>query len=143
MKLPTFFEKAIDKLAAERDGLSAFVEAHKALISPVRRLPLDIIQEIFVACIPIHRNCVMSASEPPILLGRICSSWRAISLSTPRLWARLHIAEPPLTFGPAAELHDKKAAQRLEITEMWLGRSGQCPLSISLQVCHDYDSPAG
>ncbi|KAF8213696.1 hypothetical protein K438DRAFT_1105548 [Mycena galopus ATCC 62051] len=30
-----------------------------------------------------HRNCVSSASEAPILLGRICSSWRAISLSTP------------------------------------------------------------
>ncbi|KAJ6594704.1 hypothetical protein B0H19DRAFT_899198, partial [Mycena capillaripes] len=79
-------QKAIDKLAAERDDLGAFVEAHKALSSPVRRLPLDIIQEIFVACIPTHRNCVMSASEAPVLLGRICSSWRAISLSTPRLW---------------------------------------------------------
>ncbi|KAJ6594630.1 hypothetical protein B0H19DRAFT_921280, partial [Mycena capillaripes] len=79
-------QKTIDKLSAERDGLGAFVEAHQALISPVRRLPLDIIQEIFVACIPTHRNCVMSASEAPVLLGRICSSWRAISLSTPRLW---------------------------------------------------------
>ncbi|KAJ7785454.1 hypothetical protein B0H14DRAFT_2286260, partial [Mycena olivaceomarginata] len=59
---------------------------HKALISPARRLPLDIVQEIFVACLPTHRNCVMSASEAPVLLGRICSSWRAISLTTPRLW---------------------------------------------------------
>ncbi|KAJ7683084.1 hypothetical protein B0H17DRAFT_1074566, partial [Mycena rosella] len=41
--------------------------------------------------IPLHRNCVMSAVEAPILLGRICSSWRAISHATPRLWARLHI----------------------------------------------------
>ncbi|KAJ6594657.1 hypothetical protein B0H19DRAFT_912125, partial [Mycena capillaripes] len=87
-------QKAINKLAAERDGLGTFVESHKALISPVRRLPLDIIQEIFVACIPTHRNCVMSASEAPVLLGRICSSWRAISLSTPRIWARIHIVEP-------------------------------------------------
>ncbi|KAF8213683.1 hypothetical protein K438DRAFT_1550126, partial [Mycena galopus ATCC 62051] len=83
-------QKAIDKLAEERDGLGAYVGAHKALISPVRRLPLDIIQEIFIACLPTHRNCVMSASEAPILLGRICSSWRALSLSTPRLWASLH-----------------------------------------------------
>ncbi|KAJ6581782.1 hypothetical protein B0H19DRAFT_884580, partial [Mycena capillaripes] len=79
-------QKAIRKLAEERDGLDAFVAAHQALISPVRRLPLDIIQDIFIACIPTHRNCVMSASEAPVLLGRICSSWRAISLSTPRIW---------------------------------------------------------
>ncbi|KAJ6562564.1 hypothetical protein B0H19DRAFT_892918, partial [Mycena capillaripes] len=79
-------QKAIDRLAAERNVLGAFVEGHKAVISPVRRLPLDIIQEIFVACIPTHRNCVMSTAEAPVLLGRICSSWRVISLSTPRLW---------------------------------------------------------
>ncbi|KAJ7815502.1 hypothetical protein B0H14DRAFT_1407873 [Mycena olivaceomarginata] len=123
-------QKAIDKLAEERDGLGAYVEAHKALISPVRRLPLDIIQEIFEACLPTHRNCVMSASEAPILLGRICSSWRAISLATPRLWARLHVVEPRSYSNPS---FDQQVAQHLETTKMWLGRSGQCPLSISLQ----------
>ncbi|KAJ6538789.1 hypothetical protein DFH09DRAFT_1176245 [Mycena vulgaris] len=41
-------QKAIDKLKEERDALIAYVEAHKALISPVRRLPLDVIQEIFL-----------------------------------------------------------------------------------------------
>ncbi|KAJ7140918.1 hypothetical protein C8R44DRAFT_603871, partial [Mycena epipterygia] len=76
-------QKVIDKLAEERASLGAYGEAHKALISPVRRLPLDVIQEIFVACIPTHRNCVMSAREAPVLLGHICSSWRETSLSTP------------------------------------------------------------
>ncbi|KAF7338679.1 hypothetical protein MVEN_02094500 [Mycena venus] len=75
----------------------------------------------------------MSASEAPVLLGRICSSWRAISLSTPCLWAKVHIVEPsppPYMFPDA--LFDQKVTQRLETTKMWLGRSGQCPLSISL-----------
>ncbi|KAJ7252136.1 hypothetical protein B0H12DRAFT_964446, partial [Mycena haematopus] len=90
----TKLQRAIDKLAEERDRIGAYVEAHKALISPIRRLPLDIIKELFVACLPTHRNCVMSASEAPVLLGRICNSWRAISLSAPRLWASLHVVEP-------------------------------------------------
>ncbi|KAJ6573497.1 hypothetical protein DFH09DRAFT_1151983 [Mycena vulgaris] len=126
-------QKALDKLAAERNRLSAYVDAHRALISPVRRLPLDIIQEIFIACIPTHRNCVMSALEAPVLLGRICSSWRGISLSTPRLWSRLHIVEPSWSHGSALGPLEKKLAQRAETTKIWLGRSGQCPLSISLQ----------
>ncbi|KAJ6588665.1 hypothetical protein B0H19DRAFT_1226429 [Mycena capillaripes] len=135
-------QKAIDKLAAERDELGAFVEGHKALMSPVRRLPLDVIQGIFIACLPTHRNCVMSASEVPVLLGHICSSWRAISFSTPRLWARLHVVEPPWggRFGSADELIDNKAAERLEVTKMWLGRSAQCPLSISLYVGPEHAS---
>ncbi|KAJ7742570.1 hypothetical protein B0H16DRAFT_1563008 [Mycena metata] len=103
------------------------VEAHRALLSPARRLPLDVLQEIFVACMPSHRNCVMSAQETPVLLGRICSSWRDISLSTPRLWSRLHIAEPQ-----DRESLSLKFAQRFENIKMWLGRSGECPLSISL-----------
>ncbi|KAJ7134875.1 hypothetical protein C8R44DRAFT_609911, partial [Mycena epipterygia] len=126
-------QKAIDKLTAERDALGAYVEGHKALISPVRQLPLDIIQEIFTACIPTHRNCVMSASEAPVLLGRICSSWRTLSLSTPRLWARLHIVEPTRPHAVTSALFEEKLAQRLETTKSWLGRSGQCPLSISLE----------
>ncbi|KAF7334830.1 hypothetical protein MSAN_02369700 [Mycena sanguinolenta] len=130
----TKLQKAIDKLAEERGRVAAYVEAHKALLSPVRRLPLDIIQELFVACLPTHRNCVMSASEAPVLLGRVCSSWRAISLSTPRLWSSLHVVEPLWSpDDPTSTLLENKVARRLEITHTWLGRSGQCPLSISLQ----------
>ncbi|KAJ7134835.1 hypothetical protein C8R44DRAFT_610115, partial [Mycena epipterygia] len=129
----TDMQKAIDKLLVERDSLGAYVEGHKALISPARQLPLDIIQEIFTACIPTHRNCVMSASEAPVLLGRICSSWRTLSLSTPRLWASLHVVEPTRPYNVTSALFEEKLAQRLETTKTWLGRSGQCPLSISLE----------
>ncbi|KAJ7252148.1 hypothetical protein B0H12DRAFT_1018188, partial [Mycena haematopus] len=130
----TDLQKAIDELTEERTSVRAYVDAHRALLSPARRLPLDVLEEIFVACLPAHRNCVMSAIEAPVLLGRICSSWRAISLSTPRLWARLHIAEPSCP-DRAMSLHvvrERKQAQRVEITKAWLKRSGQCPLSISL-----------
>ncbi|KAJ7151787.1 hypothetical protein C8R43DRAFT_950961 [Mycena crocata] len=115
--------KPYDKLKDERDSVGAYVDAHKALISPARRLPLD-------------RNCVMSATEAPVILGRICSSWRAISLSTPRLWSKLHVVEPlPPPYPHGTQIDDtvqRKREQRVEITKTWLGRSGHCPLSISL-----------
>ncbi|KAJ7762539.1 hypothetical protein B0H16DRAFT_1311558, partial [Mycena metata] len=133
----TKLQRAIDKLAAERDAVAIFVDAHNALISPARRLPLDIIQEIFIACLLTHRNCVMSASEAPVLLGRLCSSWRVISLSTPRLWATLHVCEPSSSAIPLSELN-KRYEQRLETTKAWLVRSGDCPLSISLQSAHNF-----
>ncbi|KAF8138029.1 hypothetical protein K438DRAFT_1880976, partial [Mycena galopus ATCC 62051] len=127
-------QKAIDELAEERTTVRDYVDAHKALLSPIRRFPLDILQEIFVACLPTHRNCVMSATECPVLLGRICSSWRTISLSTPRLWARLHIAEPvPLDrCRHGLGIYEQKLAQRIEVVTAWLKRSGQCALSVSL-----------
>ncbi|KAF7376850.1 hypothetical protein MSAN_00102500 [Mycena sanguinolenta] len=140
----TKLQKAIDKLAEERSRVAVYIEAHKALLSPVRRLPLDIIQELFVACLPTHRNCVMSASEAPLLLGRICSSWRAILLSTPQLWSSMHVVEPLRSpDDPTSSSLEAKVARRLEITHTWLGRSGQCPLSISLQSASAPHSPSG
>ncbi|KAJ7437756.1 hypothetical protein FB451DRAFT_1305118 [Mycena latifolia] len=121
-------QKALD----ERVRLRAYIDAHRALISPVRRLPVDVIQKIFIACLPTRRNCVMSAAEAPVLLGRICSSWRTISLSTPHLWSRLHIVEPACPEDNLV-LFEEKLAQRRQTTKMWLSRSGQCPLSISLK----------
>ncbi|KAJ7502650.1 hypothetical protein B0H11DRAFT_1673899, partial [Mycena galericulata] len=132
-------QRAIEKLGEHRDSLAAYIEAHTALISPLRRMPPDIIQEIFMACLPTHRNCVMSAKEAPVLLARICSSWRALSLSTPRLWSRLHIVEPTLIHPDSSKAFEEKLAQRLETTKTWLGRSGQCPLSISFQCAYTRD----
>ncbi|KAJ6507354.1 hypothetical protein C8R47DRAFT_91072 [Mycena vitilis] len=134
--------KAIDKLAEERDAINFYVEAHRALASPIRRLPLDIIEEIFMACLPSSRNCVMSAKEAPVILGRICSSWRAITFSTPRLWASLHIVEPTRPYTSAVGIFEAKVAQRLEVAHTWLARSATCPLSISIQCNHDTTPPS-
>ncbi|KAK7058036.1 hypothetical protein R3P38DRAFT_2844073 [Favolaschia claudopus] len=133
----TKLEKAIENLEKDRKNYNIFVEAHRALISPIRRMPLDVLSEIFLACLPTHRNCVMSASEAPVILGRICSSWRALSLETPRLWARLHIAAPPW----GTQWLDQQTSRRLETMKMWLARSAQCPLSISLHGGHFMSPP--
>ncbi|KAJ6573450.1 hypothetical protein DFH09DRAFT_1079012 [Mycena vulgaris] len=87
-----------------------------------------------LTCIPTHRNCVMSASEAPVLLGRICSLWRSIFISTPRLWSRLHTVEPTSLYTSNQSdlaIFQQKLTQRDETTEMW---PGQCPLSISLEA---------
>ncbi|KAF7364798.1 hypothetical protein MVEN_00349800 [Mycena venus] len=122
----------IARLQARQLVLSTYVAAHKALISPIRQLPVDLVREIFVACIPTDSNAVMSAKEAPLLLGRICSSWRTIALSTPRLWSSIHIAVP----------HDKLPHHVhdgcLELVKEWLARSGGLPLSISF---HRYPPP--
>ncbi|KAF7334841.1 hypothetical protein MSAN_02370900 [Mycena sanguinolenta] len=124
----TKLQKAIDKLAEERGRVAAYVEAHKALLSPIRRLPLDIVQELFVACLPTHRNCVMSASEAP---------------PTPRAHMHLHVVEPLWSPDDPTSSFEEKVARRLEITQTWLGRSGQCPLSISLRSAPEGISQTG
>ncbi|TFK30994.1 hypothetical protein BDQ12DRAFT_571226, partial [Crucibulum laeve] len=76
---------SLEQLTLKRDSLRKSVESHRALISPARRLPGDIIQEIFLRCLPSKSNAVISSREAPIKLTQICSAWRDIAVSLPPL----------------------------------------------------------
>ncbi|KAK0474925.1 hypothetical protein IW261DRAFT_1341227, partial [Armillaria novae-zelandiae] len=67
------------------------VAEHLAILAPIRRLPTELLQEIFYHCIdgkPFQDICPEGgyASEAPVLFGRVCSRWRTVSFSTPSLW---------------------------------------------------------
>ncbi|KAJ7170287.1 hypothetical protein C8R43DRAFT_864563, partial [Mycena crocata] len=102
--------------------LQAWIDAHLAFISQARRLPDDIIHSIFVACLPYTRNPVITPHEAPLLLCQVCSAWRTLALSTPLIWAAVHIVVPA----------QPKVQVLANTLTMWLGRSGACPLSISV-----------
>ncbi|KAJ7650757.1 hypothetical protein FB45DRAFT_1018140 [Roridomyces roridus] len=70
-------------LTARRDRIQAHVDPHRALISYPRRLPPDIIGEIFLACLPAEGYPKLNSREAPLLLGQICGLWRSIALGTP------------------------------------------------------------
>ncbi|KAK7001498.1 hypothetical protein R3P38DRAFT_2558913 [Favolaschia claudopus] len=115
-------EAQIQELSAQRDRLKSYIDSHKALISQPRRLPQDIVAEIFLDCLPTAHNAVMDASEAPLLLRRICSRWRSIALALPKLWASLHISVGFLT-----------TDLRTNAVMEWLRRAAPLPLYISAQ----------
>ena len=121
----------IDDLNEQRDKAKKIVDAHRALLSPARRLPPEIVQEIFVRCLPTTHNPAKSTTVAPLLLGRICSAWRNISLSTPRLWSSIHLVVP--THNDISKII-AIIQLRCEALKEWLGRSGTLPLSISLTI---------
>ncbi|KAJ7080515.1 hypothetical protein C8R44DRAFT_653554 [Mycena epipterygia] len=66
-------EVVITKLKAERAVLEAAIDVHRALTMPIRRIPRDIILEIFFSCLPTaHLNALIDPREAPLLLGHIC-----------------------------------------------------------------------
>ncbi|KAJ6484002.1 hypothetical protein C8R45DRAFT_1148164 [Mycena sanguinolenta] len=115
-------EALIQELAAQRDRVKQYIEPHRALISHPCRLPQDIIEEIFLGCLPVRHNAIMSVVDAPLLLGHICSVWRSIALSMPRLWNSLHISAAWV-----ASSESKHAA----IVD-WLERSAPLPLALSV-----------
>ncbi|KAJ6598529.1 hypothetical protein B0H10DRAFT_734392 [Mycena sp. CBHHK59/15] len=122
----------LDDLTRKRDQLVNFIDAHLALVSPVRRLPDDVVQEIFEASLP-SKYAVMDGAESPLLLCQVCRPWRRLALLTPRLWASLHVAAPPPS--DVQKMNDAVNA--------WISRSGSVPLSLSFVASQedtlDYD----
>ncbi|KAK7001437.1 hypothetical protein R3P38DRAFT_3284283 [Favolaschia claudopus] len=115
-------EALIHELSCKRDRLQVYVDSHKALISQPRRVPQDVIQQIFIACLPTRHNAVMNVAEPPLLLGRICSGWRSVAFALPILWASIHIA---------VDFIDSEEKEVAVVD--WLSRASPFPMAISVE----------
>jgi hypothetical protein len=108
-------------------------EQQKALIkrqinarrSSLLRLPPEITSEIFTTYLPCHDyawdeldcHSMLLTSETPLLFGRICSAWRKLAWSTPRLWCFLLLNLEQYVIDPV-------------LVEQWINRSCGLPLSI-------------
>ncbi|GLB40777.1 hypothetical protein LshimejAT787_0806480 [Lyophyllum shimeji] len=125
-------ERQIICLQKQRDDVQNIVDRYRAVLSSARQLPFEVLQEIFIHCLPGERNAAMSIREAPLLLGQVCRAWRSVSQCTPRLWASIHIPIPCALIGDAIPESRKAASARNELVKAWLERSGSCPLSISL-----------
>ncbi|KAF7348253.1 hypothetical protein MSAN_01778900 [Mycena sanguinolenta] len=120
-------EIALGQLKEQRALLREPIDAHRALISPMRRVPQDILLEIFFSCLPTEHNALMDPAEAPLVLGRICRYWREVVYSAPMLWSSVHIPSPSYLFTPSNILLGFGRN-----VEAWLERSAPCPLSISV-----------
>ncbi|KAF8907077.1 hypothetical protein CPB84DRAFT_1769439 [Gymnopilus junonius] len=85
---------------------------------PSRRLPIELLSEIFLLCVE-ERMDERNTIEIPLLLCSICSRWRDAAISNPLLWSRLSI-----------QLRGSVSKQKTALVDTWLVRSAACPLTI-------------
>ncbi|KAJ3574057.1 hypothetical protein NP233_g2030 [Leucocoprinus birnbaumii] len=121
-------------LRLKTQQLLSFIASHNSLISPLNRLPPDILQDIFYHCLPIAHNATMSVDLPPLSLARVSKRWRNVIYSSPRLWTTLHIVAIPFD----VPFHAQSSRANLDAIESWINRSGVLPISISMY--HDTQS---
>ncbi|KAK0440896.1 uncharacterized protein EV420DRAFT_1247035, partial [Desarmillaria tabescens] len=84
------------------------IENYNTVRTPFRRLPDDMLSEIFFQCedeIDIQQNierigkdqdviASLDYRRAPLLLTRMCKHWRAIVLSHPRYWSTISVNTP-------------------------------------------------
>ncbi|KAL0576955.1 hypothetical protein V5O48_005026 [Marasmius crinis-equi] len=127
--------KSLEKLEEERGRLRKEMEGNQGLLSPVRRLPSEILQSIFTFLSESEGySLAISKSgsvvhSPTFNLSRTSTYWRRIVHSTPDLWRSISI--------DVIGLDGKRRLVRL--VNAYLENSGQSPLNI--QITDDDFSP--
>ncbi|KAJ7261772.1 hypothetical protein B0H12DRAFT_1231420 [Mycena haematopus] len=114
----------LNGLLTERDQIHEALEAHRALLSPIRRIPPEVLGEIFVQCLPRDRDKFVEAAVQrcPLLLTQISSNWRSVALATPALWTSITV-----------NLSTKSCLPKLDLIKAWIARSGSYPLSFYIE----------
>ncbi|PBK95183.1 hypothetical protein ARMGADRAFT_1011068 [Armillaria gallica] len=132
----------MDALLQERARVTEAVRERRDLLSPVRRLPPEVLNHIFLNTIdfPVPRvQIVREDEEEPTeqdggwefkptesslwSITGVCTKWRSASLSSPRLWSYVNIIITESNFD------DYSYIRQLGLQ---LDRSERCPLSISI-----------
>ncbi|KXN86042.1 hypothetical protein AN958_10599 [Leucoagaricus sp. SymC.cos] len=136
----------LEMLVLEREKLVEMVEEHKALLSPWRRMPDDVLGEIFLRCekgvggsgdcgggggsggreSDAEADSIPDSFDPvsgPLLISQICRRWRTKALNTPELWSTIRIR---------VGRGDLQESRRLPLLDAWLKRSANHPLSICM-----------
>ncbi|KAF8154894.1 hypothetical protein B0H34DRAFT_799627 [Crassisporium funariophilum] len=116
---------ALAELDVYRKDLCTVLTRHQAVLSPIRKLPPEILAEIFL-CAAGDSSVAWPASGQggmPWLLGNICSYWRTVFLSLPKLWQEFHLK---LGIG------EQKGV--LELAKTCLHRSGKELLTFSFEA---------
>lgn len=108
---------SLSRLIASRDSTIQAIEQQRLILSPIRRIPLEVLSEIFLKCLPPDQFINPSPHSAPLLLSQICQSWRSLSFSMGRLWTSIRV-----------ELTKEGCSPHPLLVEAWLARSGHLPL---------------
>ncbi|KAJ6578180.1 hypothetical protein B0H19DRAFT_985709 [Mycena capillaripes] len=85
---------SLEQLAQRRDEIAERIRQHRAAISSVRRVPPELICEIFSLTVSgriLQNKNRASGSKPPWHLGHICGSWRQAALSYTPFWSSIAV----------------------------------------------------
>ncbi|KAK7060983.1 hypothetical protein VNI00_000718 [Paramarasmius palmivorus] len=131
-------------LQKRREAMADQVERHQALLSPIRRVNVDVLLLIFqIYCEEAHHYSKPDMLEPPLVLASVCRGWRQLVWSNPLLWKVVVLAIPGLKHNPrededrpmpSLERFRAIMERKLAKLNLWLERSALSPLVVSLHA---------
>ncbi|KAE9405668.1 hypothetical protein BT96DRAFT_790037, partial [Gymnopus androsaceus JB14] len=90
-------EKQIKALESRRQSLLEYTVQLQSLLSPIRKVPDEILRHVFDDCCDMNRFAMTKTSTdairsiPALALSSVCSRWRRNGLSLPEIWSRISL----------------------------------------------------
>ncbi|KAJ7432152.1 hypothetical protein FB451DRAFT_1573238 [Mycena latifolia] len=120
---------ALAQTVSERAVIEAYVEGCHSIFAPIRRLPAELLGEIFLhflppfPAFPTKENGLDLLRNVDVLhSAQVCSYWRTIAMGTTALWSSI-VVHYKIECTPA---------QIRNLVSLALQRSGKSPLTIEL-----------
>ena len=120
-------DEEIAVLQARRHALVMACDIGRAIMAPIRKLPVELLTKIFIKCIPPlqtkssrRRRSQMHPQDVGELLGSVCRAWHTIVNDDPRIWSTLVL---------------DREIQAPEDVDLLLKKSGSHPLDIFIEPC--------
>ncbi|KAF8626805.1 hypothetical protein AX17_006462 [Amanita inopinata Kibby_2008] len=120
----------VDELQKKQEMLLCDIKYFKAALAPHKRLPNDILREIFILCAQAYgpvtfplgsnRNCWI----PQLILPHVCSPWRRVALSAGAFWSYINVFQ----------LRSQKTR---DICEIWFQRAGRSHVMLQNNAAGD------
>ncbi|PFH50383.1 hypothetical protein AMATHDRAFT_61219 [Amanita thiersii Skay4041] len=120
-------KQALAKLTAQKKQLFTQLTLYESALAPIRRIPREILVEIFTHCVPQWPTSNPRVTEIPLLFEHVCKYWKTVVQSTPKLWTQIGV--------DAGYPHSDPDPS---MVQLWLTRSAKCPID----VCIDVESPS-
>ncbi|KAJ7918640.1 hypothetical protein B0H13DRAFT_2187582, partial [Mycena leptocephala] len=121
-------QSSLDELLEERSVLETNIGKHEGGISPLRRLPTEILSLIFALALPPHWHTHTSCHTlAPWTISAVCARWRVIVVSQPCFWTSIYYN------------YDDPFVSCFKL-ETQLRRSGQLPLNVEFFLDDDDES---
>ncbi|KAF5390790.1 hypothetical protein D9757_004430 [Collybiopsis confluens] len=147
-------QASISQLTTQRESIVANIQAYRTVLHPIRRLPREVILEIFEWCVGVNSIepdsvvtddpdlklpglrvvSSLSSAKAPWILGHISRSWRKIVLSSPNLWSSVSIFLR--TEHPTAAVQRRVELAQVSLLALYLTRSQDYPLSLYVNSLH-------
>ena len=112
-------QATLTELQRKRQVLHNYFQEHKSLLSSIRRFPEELLGEIFSHCLPERwQDRTLRRVKAPLILTQICRHWRAIAISTRKLWSSV--------------VYESQSSSDIVFTKLWLARGGNCAMNVRI-----------